>query len=72
MYGGISSYLHNERQTTLKKAFIAIENQVNLQSNNVFYLEDSINTVHNMHNKTTLNETLFVGKLNNWYQWYLS
>ena len=25
-----------------------------------------------MHNKTTWNEKLFVGKLNNWYQWYLS
>ena len=25
-----------------------------------------------MHNKTTLNEKLFVGKLTNWYQWYLS
>ena len=25
-----------------------------------------------MHTKTTWNETLFVGKLNIWYQWYLS
>ena len=25
-----------------------------------------------MYNKTTWNKKLFVGKLNNWYQWYLS
>ena len=25
-----------------------------------------------MHNITTWNEKLFVGKLSNWYQWYLS
>ena len=30
-YKGISSYLHNKRQTDLKKAFIAMENQVNLE-----------------------------------------
>ena len=28
--------------------------------------------MHHMHNKTTWNENLFVGKLNHWYQWYLS
>ena len=25
-----------------------------------------------MHNTTTWNENLFIGKLNNWFQWYLS
>ena len=30
-YKGISSYLDNKRQTALKKAFIAMENQVNLE-----------------------------------------
>ena len=25
-----------------------------------------------MHNKTTWNENLFVGKLNKWFHWYLS
>ena len=35
-------------------------------------LEKLINTVHKMHNTTKWNERLFVGKLNNWYQWYLS
>ena len=35
-------------------------------------LEKLINTVHKMHNTTTWNERLFVGKLSNLYQWYLS
>ena len=87
VYGGISSYLHNKRQKALKKAFVAMKNQVNLERNKLFHLEDSmviysiynsdtleklINTVHKMHNKTTWSEKLFAGKLNNWYQWYLS
>ena len=78
-YEDISNYLHNKRQTALKKAFIAMENQVNLERSKVFHLEDSIviygiyisdtlekliNTVHKMDNKTTWNEKLFVGKLN--------
>ena len=64
VYQGISSYLHNKRQKALKKAFM--ENQVNLERNKIFHLEDSmvmygiynlytleklINTVHKMHNK---------------------
>ena len=84
---GISSYLLNKRQKVLKKACIAMENEVNLERNQNFCVEDSIvmygiynsntlekliNTVHKMHNKTTWNGKLFAGKLNNWYQWYLS
>ena len=76
----ISSYLHNKRQTALKEAFIAMENQANLKRNKIFHLEDSmvmygicnsdtleklINAVHKMHNKTPWNEKLFVGKLKN-------
>ena len=35
-------------------------------------LEKLISTGHKMHNKTTWNEKLFVGKLHNWYQWYFT
>ena len=35
-------------------------------------LEKLINTIYKMHNKTTWNGKLFVGKLNKWYQMYLS
>ena len=64
-----------------------MENQINLQRNKIYHLEYTIvmygiynlgtlekliDTVHNMYNKTTWNENLFVGKLNDWCQWYLS
>ena len=38
---------------------------------NLETIEKLINTIHHMHNKTTWNENLFVGKLKYWYQWYL-
>ena len=86
-YEGISSYLYNKRWKSLKKAFVTIENQVNLQRNKIFHLEDSmviysiynsdtseklVSTVHKLANKTTWNEKLFVSKPNNWYEWYLT
>ena len=58
-----------------------------LQRNKIFHLEDSlvmydiynlatleklIDAVHKMHNKTTWNQKMFMGKLNDWYQWYLT
>ena len=77
----------NKKQKALWKGLVAMGNQVNLEQNNIFHLEDSmvmydiynsdnleklINTVHKIHNKITWNKKLFVGKLNNGYQWYLS
>ena len=59
------------------KAFVAMENNVNLEQNRIFYLEDSmvifciynsdtlqqlIDNMHKMHNKTSGNEKLFPGK----------
>ena len=41
-YKGISSYLHNKRQAALEKAFVTMQNQVNLERNTIFHLEDSI------------------------------
>ena len=38
----------------------------------VHTLEKLINMICKVHNKTALNEKLFMGKLNKWYQWYLS
>ena len=35
-------------------------------------IQKLIHMIHHMHIKTTWNENLFVGKLNHWYQWYLS
>ena len=87
VYEGISSYLHNRRQEALHKAFIAMENKVNLQLNKTIHLENLmvmysiynsdtleklITTIHKMHNTTTCNEKLFAGKHDSWYNWYLS
>ena len=33
-------------------------------------LEDLIDTVHKLHNRTTWNEKLFSGQINNWYNYY--
>ena len=35
-------------------------------------MENTVNTLKKKHNKTTWNEKLFVGKLNHWFNWYLS
>ena len=35
-------------------------------------LGDLINTVHQLHNKTTWNERLFAGQIKDWYHWYLT
>ena len=78
-YEGISSFLHHRRQKALKKAVHVIENKVDLQCKEIFHLEDSmviygvynsgtledlINTVHKLHNKTTWNlvSVLFLNK----------
>ena len=84
-YEGISSFLHHKRQKALHKVVHVIENKVDLQHNKIFHLEDSmvmygvyisdtledlIDTVHKLHNRTTWNEKLFSGQINNWYKYY--
>ena len=86
-YEGISSFLPYKRQKALHKAVHAMEYKVDVQCNKIFHLEDSmvmygiynsdtledfINTVHRLHNKSTWNERLFAGQIKNWYHWYLS
>ena len=58
----------------------AIDNKIDLKRNKIFHLEDSmvmygmynsdtlehlINTVHRLHNRTTWNEKLFSGQIEN-------
>ena len=86
-YKGISSFLHHKRQKALHKAVNAIDNKVDLQRNKIFHLEDSmvmygvynsdtledlIDTVHKLHNRTTWNEKLLLGQITNWYNYYSS
>ena len=64
-----------------------MENKINPQHNKIIHLEDSMvmysiynsetlekltDTVHKMHNSTTLNEKLFASKFDLWYNWYLT
>ena len=64
-----------------------MENKVDIQCSKIFHLEDSvvmygiynsdtledsIDTVHRLHNKSTWNEKLFAGQIKDWYHWYLS
>ena len=80
-------FLHHRRQKALQKAVHVIENKVDLQHNKIFHLEDSvvmygvynsdtledlINTVHKLNNKTTWNEKLFSGQIKDWYYYYLT
>ena len=86
-YEGISSFLHYKRQNDLHKAVKAMKNNVDIQCNNFFHLEDSmvlygiynsdtletlIDTVHILHNQSTWNERLFMEEIERWYRWYLS
>ena len=87
VYEGISSFLHHKRQKALHKAVNAMDNKVDLQRNKIFHLEDSmvmygmynsgtledlIDTVHKLHNRTTWNEKLLSGQIENWYNYYSS
>ena len=56
-YEGISCYLHNERQKTLHKAFIAIVNKINLWCNKIIHLEDSM-VMYGIYNSETLEKLI--------------
>ena len=56
----------------MKKIFHLEDSMVMYDIYNSDTLEKLVNTVHNMYNRTTLNEKLFAGKFNHWYNWYLS
>ena len=76
-YEGISSFLHCRRQKALQKAVNVMKDNIDIQQNKIFHLEDSmvmygiynsdtledlIKTVHKLHNTTTWNEHCFQAK----------
>ena len=86
-YEGISSFLHNRRHNALHKAVEAMETKANIQHNKLMHLEDTmaiygvyntetleklVNTVHIMHNNTTLNEKLITGDFFSAFVWYIN
>ena len=83
---GISSFLHHKRHKALKKAVHAIDKRTDIQCNMIYHLEDTmimygvynsdtltdlIDTMHRMHNTSTLKERTFAGRLNQWFDMYL-
>ena len=82
-FEGISSFLHHKRHKALNKAIKQINERQNIEHNTICHLEDTmimyvkynsdtltnlIDTVHRMHNLTSLKEKLFVGKVNEWFK----
>ena len=77
----ISSFLHDKRHKALNKAIKQINKRQDLEHNRTYHLEDTmimygkynsdtltnvIDTVHGMHNLTSLKERLFVGRVKDW------
>ena len=86
-FEGISSFLHHKRQKALNKAIKKINEKQDIEHNRIYHLEDMmtmygkynsdtlnnlIDTVHRMHNLTSLKERLFVGKVNDWLKQQLT
>ena len=80
-YEEILSFLHHKIHKVLHKAVKVIEKMTDLQHNRVYHLEDTmimyvtynsdmlmdlIETVHKMHNITTLREKIFPGTIHKW------
>ena len=76
-YEGISSFLHHKQNKALHQAIKAMDRKTSIQCNKLMHLENSmlmygvynaemleklINTVHNIHNTTSLQERLFAGQ----------
>ena len=78
-YEGISSFLQRKWDNDLKRAVLAMYNEINVQCNKLLKLDNTmlmygiynaetleklINTVHNIHNVTSSHERLFAGEHN--------
>ena len=86
-FEGISSFLHHKRHRAPNKAIKQINERQNIEHNRICHLEDTmiihgkynsdtltnlIDTVHQMHNLTSLKERLFVGRVNEWLKQQLT
>ena len=95
-FEGISSFLHNRRHNNLHKAVCAMSAKTDIQRNKLRPLEDTlvvcgvysaemlvnlIKTVHMLHSRQSLYESLFAGKvieayeyyfMNAWRSWYIT
>ena len=78
-YEGISSFLQRKWDSTLRRAVLAMDNEINANHNKLLKLDNTmlmygiynaetleklINTVHNIHNVTSSHEKMFAGEHN--------
>ena len=78
-YEGISSFLQRKWDDALKRAVLAMDNEINTQCSKLLKLDNTmfmyglynaetleklINTIHNIHNVTSSHERLFAGEHN--------
>ena len=81
VFEGISTFLHHKRHKALNKAIKQINARQDTEHNRIYHYEDTmimygkynsdtltnlIDTVHRMHNLTSLKERLFVDRVNEW------
>ena len=80
MLEGISSFLHNKRHKALHKAVEAMSftTDMHLENTLIMYgiynaetFENLVKTVHALHSRQTLYESLFAGKTSTAYESYL-
>ena len=86
-FEGISSFLHHKRHKALNKVIKQMNERQNIEHIRIYHLEDTmimygkynsdtltnlIDTVHRMHNLTSLKERLFVGRVNEWLKQQLT
>ena len=80
-YEGILSFLHHKRHKAIHKVVKVMEKGTDMQHNRVYHREDTmimydtynsdtlmdlIETMHKMHNITTLREKIFAGTMHKW------
>ena len=86
-FEGISRFLHHKRHKALNKAIKQINERQKMEHNRIYHLEDTmimyskynsdtltnlIDTVHRIHNLTSLKERLFAGRVNDWLRQQLA
>ena len=84
-FKGISSFLHKRRHKALHKAVHAMSAKADIQRNKLMHLEDTlvmygvynaetserlIKTVHTLHSRQPMNESLFTGQVTKAYEYY--
>ena len=84
-FKGILSFLHNKRNKALHKAVDAMSTKTDIQKNKLRHLENTlvmygvynaktfkrlVKTVHMLHSRQTMYESLFTGKTSAAYEYY--